>query len=165
MKSHELQQLGHPNFVWYIFRKSGVWTTHGSEKLEVRKNARFDVNSWVDISQTTTARASKFYLVLRLEFSNIFLKYGVWTTNGKEMLKVRRKAKFDLDSWVDVSQATTTRTSKLCVVLSLELSSIFSKPGVWNTYCLEMLKVTKQAKFNLNSWPDISWTRNLRLRS
>ena len=46
------------------------------------------------------------------------------------MLKVRRKAKFDLNSWVDVSQAATTRASKLSVVLSLELSNIFSKSGV-----------------------------------
>ena len=109
--------------------------------LKVRKTAKFDLNSWVGISRTTTARVSKSCVVLSLELSNISPKTGVWSKNGVELLKVRKKAKFDLYLWVDISQTTTARASKFFVGLWLELSIIFLKSGVWTTYGLEMLKV------------------------
>lgn len=88
-----------------LFPKFGFWTTN-VEMLKVRKTAKFDLNSWVGISRTTTARASKSCVVLSLELSNISPKTGVWSKNGVELLKVRTKAKCDLNSWGDISRNT-----------------------------------------------------------
>ena len=46
------------------------------------------------------------------------------------MLKVRKKTKFDLNLWFDISPTTTARASKFCVVLLIELSNISSRFGV-----------------------------------
>ena len=59
--------------------------------LKVRKKAKYDLHLRVDISQTTTVSASKSGVILSLVLSNIFSKSGVLTTNGVEMLKVRKK--------------------------------------------------------------------------
>ena len=88
-----------------LFPKFGFWTTN-VEMLKVRKTAKFDLNSWVGISRTTTARASKSCVVLSLELSNISPKTGVWSKNGVELLKVRTKAKCDPNSWGDISRNT-----------------------------------------------------------
>ena len=59
--------------------------------LKVRKKAKYDFHLRVDISRTTTAWASKSCVILCLVLSNIFSKSGILTTNGVEMLKVRKK--------------------------------------------------------------------------
>ena len=47
-----------------------------------------------------------------------------------KMFKVRKKAKFDLNSRVDISQTTKAKVSKFCAVLYLKLNNIFPKSGV-----------------------------------
>ena len=74
------------------------------------------------------------------------------------MLKVRKKAKFDLNLWFDISPTTTARASKLCVVLLIELSNISSRFGVWTTNGVKMPKVTLKIKLDLNSWAYLSQT-------
>ena len=46
------------------------------------------------------------------------------------MLKVRKKAKFDLNLPFDISRTTTGTASTSCAILRLEFSNIFSKSGV-----------------------------------
>ena len=41
-----------------------------------------------------------------------------------KMVKVKKKAKFNLNSRVDISETTKARASKFCVVLYLELSKL-----------------------------------------
>ena len=48
-----------------------------------------------------------------------------------------------------ISQTTTARALKVCVLLWLELSNIFLKSSVWTTHGLEMFEVRKKA--NLTS--------------
>ena len=98
--SHELQQLRYPNFFVMLrledgnfLSKIGTWTTVGSEMLKVRKIAKSVLQLWVDISWTTTAKASKFCVMLKLERGNFLSKFGTWTIVGSEMLKVRKIAK------------------------------------------------------------------------
>ena len=47
-----------------IFSKSGVLNTNGVEMLKVRKKAKCDLYLHVDISRTTTAWASKSFVIL-----------------------------------------------------------------------------------------------------
>ena len=112
--------------------------------LKVRKKAKFDFNLPVDISQTTTAMASKPGTSLPLDFSNIFSETGVWTENGMKMLKVWKKSKFDFNLTVHISRTTTAMASKSGAILCLELSNIFAKPGVWTANTLEMVKFRKK---------------------
>ena len=91
--SRELQQLGHPKFVWYFdlnlatcsqsleFEQETVLKCLKSEK---QSNLTFI------ISRTATARASKVCVVLCLELRSTFPKFGVWTTHSLEILKVRK---------------------------------------------------------------------------
>ena len=124
--------------------------------LKIRKKAKFEPNSWVNISQNTSARASKFYAVLWLELSNVSLKFGALTENGVDMLKVRKTAKFGINLWHDISWTTTAMASKVCVALWLEPSNVSLKFGVfkkqWTKNGVEMLKVRKIGKFDLISW-------------
>ena len=83
-----------------------------------------------DISWTTTARAPNCCVIDWLELSNIFLKSGVPTTHGLEVLKVRKETKFVLNSRVDISRTTKARASRFCVGVWLKLSNITS------IYCL-----------------------------
>ena len=56
-------------------------------------------------------------MILWVELSNIFLKFGVSITYGLEMLKVITKAKFDFGWWVDILQTAIDRASTFSVVL------------------------------------------------
>ena len=84
----------------------------------------------MDISRTTTARASQSCVILRLEFRKIFSKSGVSTENALDMLKGRKKAKFQFNLLVDISRKTTATASQSCVIVRLEFRNIFSKSGV-----------------------------------
>ena len=120
--------------------------------LKIRKKAKFEPNSWVNISQNTSARASKFYAVLWLELSNVSLKFGALTENGVDMLKVRKTAKFGINLWHDISWTTTAMASKVCVALWVEPSNISQKIGVLTKNGVKMFEVRKTAKFDLNLW-------------
>ena len=98
--------------------------------LKGRKKAKIDFNLPVDISRTTTARASQSCVILRLEFRNIFSKSGVSTENALEMLKGRKKAQFYFNLPVDISRTTTATAAQSCAILRLQFRNIFSKSGV-----------------------------------
>ena len=66
------------------------------------------------------------------------------------MLKVRTKAKFDFNLWVDISRITSAMASKLYVTLRVKLSKTFLKPGVWSKSVIEMLKVRTNARFGFD---------------
>ena len=117
--------------------------------LKCRKKAKFDFNLPVDISRTTTGTASQSCVILRLEFRNIFSKSSVSTENALEMLKCRKKAKFDFNLPVDISRTTTARASQSCVILRLEFRNIFSKSGVSTENALEMPKGRKKRNLTL----------------
>ena len=68
-----------------------------------RKKAKFDFNLPVDISQTTTAKASKSCVIILPDFSNIFSKTSVRSESGTEMLKVTGNARFSFNLRVDIS--------------------------------------------------------------
>ena len=126
--------------------------------LKVRKKATFGFNLAIDISPMTTATASKSCLILGPQSRNIFSKTGIWTANALEMLKGRKKVKFDFNLPADISQTTTAKASQSCVIIRLEFRIIFSKTGVWTANALEMLKGRKKAKFHFNLPVDISQT-------
>ena len=88
--------------------------------LRLKIKAKLDLNSWVDISQTTAAMPSKFCVVVWLKLSNIFIKSGVWITGGSKMPKVKIKSKFDLNSGADISWTVTPRTSTVQKCSKLE---------------------------------------------
>ena len=142
--------------------KFGTWTIIGSEMLKVRKIAKFVLQLWVDISWTTTAKASKFCVMLRLEYRNFLSKFGTWTIIGSEMLKVRKIAKSVLQLWVDISWTTTAKASIFCVMLKLERGNFLSKFGTWTSIGSEMLKVRRITKSVLHLWVDISWTTTVK---
>ena len=75
--------------------------------FKVRKIAKSDLNSWVDISQTATAKASGFCLILWIKQNNFLPEYGVSITHGLEMLKVRKIAKLVHHLWLHISGTTT----------------------------------------------------------
>ena len=58
--------------------------------LKVSKSTKNGFNLKVHISQSTAVKASKFYVVLRLDLNNTFPKFGILTTPDSGMLKVRK---------------------------------------------------------------------------
>ena len=64
------------------------------------------------------------------------------------MLKVRKKGKLDLHSFVDISQTQTARTSKLVWYFGLNLTTV-SQSLVSELHLAN--KVRKEAKLDLNS--------------
>ena len=57
-------------------------------------------------------------------------KFGVSTANALEMLKVRKKAKFDFNLGVNISRIRTARALILSIILRLHFRNVFSKFGV-----------------------------------
>ena len=62
------------------FPMFGILTSFYSEILEVRKSTPNDFNSNVNISGSTTVKASNFCTILRLEFNNSLPKLGILTS-------------------------------------------------------------------------------------
>ena len=87
-----------------------------------------------DISRTALGMASSFSVKLWLEISNNFSKPGVWARNSGEMLKVRIKIKFDLNSRAYISRTTIAGASKFDVVHWLELTDICPKSSTWTLH-------------------------------
>ena len=84
-----------------------------------------------NIWRTALGMASSFNVKLWLEISNNFSKPGVWARNSGEMLKVRIKIKFDLNSRAYISRTTTAGACKFDVVHWLELTNICPKSSTW----------------------------------
>ena len=99
-----------------------------------------------NISETTTARALKFCVILCLELTTTLCKFGVCATHSSEMLKVRKTVKYDFSSWLLISGTATATAFKFCEILCVDLITIFPKFGVYATHSLEMLKVRKTVK-------------------
>ena len=99
-----------------------------------------------NISGITTARALKFCVILCLELTTSLCKFGVCATHSLEMLKVRKTVKFDLSSWLVISRTARATAFKFCLILCVDLTTIFPKFGVYATHTLEMLKVRKIVK-------------------
>ena len=57
-------------------------------------------------------------------------KFGVSTANALEMLKVRKKAKFDFNLWVNISRIRTATALISSIILRLHFRNVFSKFGV-----------------------------------
>ena len=95
----------------------------------LRKKAKFEFSLTVNISSTTTATASKSRVILLLKFSNILSKSGAWNAKALEMLKVRKKAKFDLNLRVNMSRIRTAAAFISSVILCHSFSNVFSKVG------------------------------------
>ena len=95
--------------------------------LILRKKAKFEFSLTVNISSTTTATASKSRVILLLKFSNILSKSGVWNAKALEMLKVRKKAKFYFNFWVNMSRIIIATAFISSVILCHSFSNVFSK--------------------------------------
>ena len=110
-----------------------------SKCSKLEKKAKFDLNSRVDISQTTKVKVSKFCVVFYLKLNNIFPKSGVWTTNGVDTLKVRKKAKFDINSQVGISWTITTPAYKFWGCFRLNLGTFLQSLHPLASFVLELL--------------------------
>ena len=88
-----------------------------SEMLKVRKSTKEDFNGKVNIFQITAVKVSKFPRTLSLDLSNSSSKFGNLILHCSKMLKVRKIAKSDLNSWLDISQTTTVKPSKFCLMI------------------------------------------------
>ena len=62
------------------------------------------------------------------------------------MLKVKKTVKFDLNSCLVISRTATARAFKFCVILCVDVITIFPKFGVYDTHTLGMFKVRKIVK-------------------
>ena len=146
--------------LWFtnIFSKSGVWTKNALEMLKVRTETKFDFYLAVEISWTTIATASESCVIVRLWFSNTLSKSGVWTANALEILKVRKKTKFDFNLRVHTSRMRTAAAFISCAILRLYFSNVFSKCGASTGNGIEMLILRTTAKFEFSLTVDISST-------
>ena len=138
--------------LWFtnIFSKSGVWTKNALEMLKVRTETKFDFHLAVEISWTTIATASESCVIVRLWFSNTLSKSGVWTANALEILKVRKKTKFDFNLRVHTSRMRTAAAFISCAILRLYFSNVFSKCGASTGNSIEMLILRTTAKFEFS---------------
>ena len=78
-----------------------------------------------------------------MHLATIFPKFGVYATHSLEMLKVRKIVKYDLRSWLVISRTARATAFKFCVILCVDLTTIFPKFRVCTPHSLEILKVRK----------------------
>ena len=77
------------------FPMFGILASFHSEILKVRTSTPNDFNLNVNISGSTTVKASNFCMILRLDFNNSLPKLVILTRFHSEMLKVRKSTKND----------------------------------------------------------------------
>ena len=74
------------------------------------------------------------------------------------MLKVRKMAKFDFNLRVNISRIRTATAFISSVILRLYFSNVFSKCGASTRSSIEMLILSKKAKFEFSLTVNISST-------
>ena len=125
----------------------GILTSFHSEILKVRESTPNDFNLNVNISGSTTVKASNFCMILRLDFNNSLPKLVILTRFHSEMLKVRKSTKNDFKWRLNILRSTAVKAYKFCMILSLDLNNSFPKFGILtiarSTSCRLLKKVLK----------------------
>ena len=71
------------------FPKFGILVSFYSEIPKVRKSTPSDFNSNVNISGSTTVKASKFCMMLKLDYNNSLPEFRIFSSFHSEALKFR----------------------------------------------------------------------------
>ena len=110
--------------------------------FKVRKLTENDFN----ISQSTGVKASKFYVILRLDLNSFFPKFCILTSFHSEIIKVRKSTPNGFNSNVNISESTTVKASNFYMIITLDFSNSSPKLGILTSFHSEMLKVRKSTK-------------------
>ena len=136
-----------------FFPKFCILTSFHSEIIKVRKSTPNGFNSNVNISESTTVKASNFYMIITLDFSNSSPKLGILTSFHSEMLKVRKSTKNDFKWRLNISRNMVVKAFKFYMIIGLDLSNSFLKFGILNvarsTNCRLLKKVLKWLYFKI----------------